>query len=346
MGSSRILLVHLPPACQPVARAAAQQAFPEAEIVECATLAEAFVTEPGRAPELLVLASPDETMATAAVQAIDAGGQLRWAVVILGGNLRDLAETVPPEEWTLPCLTRVFRSAFHQHELLRENLRLKGDLKTVARRVRHDLFTPIGCVATSAHVIEMLSPDDRETLGTMVDNIKVSSEEIGQLIERIAFVLRATADAPLPAPLDMGAVVAATLQQLDAEIKKAGASIALPDRWPEAKGVAPWLQVVWWNLIDNALKHSGRAPNVRLAWERVGDACRFSVIDRGDGIPVARRANLFRPFDRLHEQPAPGLGLSIVERLVALQGGICDYERQPDGASVFSFTLPAASTAT
>jgi signal transduction histidine kinase len=339
MRLSRIFLVRLPEACQSIARSAAALAFPHAEIVEAPTLAEAAVHAVVPA-ELLVLAEPDEATVATALQTVDVSGQPRWAVVILGTGWQDRAETIPPEEWTLPGLTRAFRSVVRQEQLLRENLRLKGDLRTVARRIRHDLFTPVGCVTTSAHVLEMLPPDDRTTAATMVDNIKASSLEITQLIERIAFVLRASADAPQPAPVEMGAIVAAAVKQVEPEATKAQATIVSAETWPTVHGVAPWLHVIWWNLLENALKYGGPAAQIRLEWEPVDGGWRFSVIDRGEGVPAGRRAQLFRPFDELHAQPAPGLGLSIVHRLVALQGGVCSYERRADRTSAFSFSLP------
>jgi K+-sensing histidine kinase KdpD len=44
----------------------------------------------------------------------------------------------------------------------------------------------------------------------------------------------------------------------------------------------------------------------------------------------------------LHELAAAGgLDLSIVQRLMELQGGNCGYENLPTGGSLFFFTLPA-----
>src|SRR5580692_8378843 len=155
MGVIRLFLVHLSAANRPAALVAARRAFPAADLVEVGTVAAAVAAGRGaRRSELLVLGEPDAAAVARAIQAVDASGMLRWAVVLLGGDLADLAETVPPEEWQPARLARVFRSAVLQHELWRENLRLQGDLKTVARRIRHDLWTPLGCIATSSHVVK------------------------------------------------------------------------------------------------------------------------------------------------------------------------------------------------
>lgn len=338
----RLFFSQMPPAADAVAREAAQEVFPEAEIVEVAGVDEAARWEETSHPDLLVLALPDPAAAVQAVQMTDAAGLPRWAVVILGRELGDLADTVPPEQWNAPLVGRVFRSAILQHELLRENLRLQGDLRTVAKRIRHDLFSPVGCICTSSQVLKIVLPAGATpSIAVMVRNIEDSSAEISQIIDRVSFVLRASADPALPAEVDMHEVLADTLEQLDREIRETGATMIKPPAWPEVFGVASWLQMIWWNLVHNALKHGGPKPTICLGWGAVDGGYRFFVADSGPGILEESRAMLFRPFDQLHLRPSPGLGLSIVHRLAGLQGGQCGYAPNAEGKSEFFFTLPA-----
>jgi signal transduction histidine kinase len=294
-----------------------------------------------RHPELLVLGEPDAVSAARAIQAVNASGLPRWAVVLLGGDSADLADTVPAGEWQPALLARVFRSAVLQHELEVENLRLQGDLKTVARRISHDLGAPLGCIGTASHVVKVsLAPAALRSVALMIENIEESSREISQILERVNLVLRASGDPPAPARIAMAGVVAGVLRQLAPAIQKAEAIVTKPALWPEVNGVERWLEVIWWNLLQNALQHGGPAPQVELGCAPEEGGYRFSVADRGAAILPVVAARFFRPFDQLHLLPAPGLGLSIVQRLVALQGGQCGYERRGDGASVFFFTLP------
>jgi signal transduction histidine kinase len=341
MRLTRLFFVHLSAASRPVSLAAGRAAFPEAEVIEAGTVEEAAQREGACHPELLVLAEPDHASVAGAVQAVDASGRPRWAVVILGRNFTELAETVPPEEWNPPLLARAFRSAVLQHELLHENLRLRGDLRTVAYRFSHDFYTPVGCIFTSAHVLELLPPTETSSFAAMIDNIKESSKEASRLVERICFVLRASADPTGPNLIDMHVVVAAVLKQLEEGIKRNGVTVTEASTWPEVHGVAPWLHVIWWNLLDNAVKHGSPGSEVRVAWSPAEDGYRFSVINPGNGAAPPVSIGPLRPFDQLHGLRAPGLGLAIVQRLVALQGGRCAYGRLADGSSEFSFTLPA-----
>jgi signal transduction histidine kinase len=343
MRNNRLFLVQMSPAARPVILAAATAAFPGARLVEVATVEEAAQHPAVRQPDLMILADPDELAAARAVQAADSGGLPRWAVVILGGTVPDLAETVPADEWSAPLLARVFRSTLLQHELLCENLRLRGDLRTVARRISHDLRTPVGCIHTSSSVLKVLPPDDAPAIGAMIQTIEDSSTELSRIIDRVSFVLKASADPSSPINVTMGPLVDRVLRELAPDIEQADATILQPVDWPEVAGVAPWLEAIWRNLVVNALKHGGPATEVQLGWSLDGGDYRFTVADRGPGISAQREQILFQPFDQLHLRPTPGLGLSLVQRLVSLQGGACGYARLADGSSVFHFTLPIAA---
>lgn len=72
---------------------------------------------------------------------------------------------------------------------------------------------------------------------------------------------------------------------------------------------------------------------------------RFWVRDNGPGLTPDQQAQLFTPFERLHQARAEGhgLGLSIVKRIVEKLGGEVGVESDgvPGQGSTFYFTLPA-----
>lgn len=330
-----IFLLDLPPKAKTAAEEAARLAFPHARIRIVTDQKEIFSENCPRC--LVVLGNPD----AASTLIGNAGGSPGRAVIVLDGAPSDVAETVPPEEWTAPLLARAFRSALLEQELVRENVRLRGDLKTVARRISHDLRTPVGCIYTTSDVFKELPPGDIESVTTMASVIKESAEEISQIVDRVSFVLKASADPIAPARVDAGGILAGVLKQLDADLHKAGATVNLPTSWPEVSGVTTWLQVVWTNLIRNAFQHGGPQARIDVTWQSENDMYRFSVNDHGGGVSESRLAGLFSRFDQLHSRHVPGLGLSVVERLVSLQGGQCGYENIPGGGGSFYFKLPA-----
>jgi signal transduction histidine kinase len=229
----------------------------------------------------------------------------------------------------------------HAAALERENARLRGDLLTLARRFSHDLRTPLGGIVSTAEAVkEILAQHDPSAVG-LADSLLNSAEEMTQLIKQVSFVARASAR-PLPkTAVHMAETVFAALQRLESRILKQQAAVKEPPSWPVVPGVMAWLEMIWWHLLLNALKHAGPNCRIELGWTEQENSLRFWIIDSGPGVPEALRGKLFKEFHTLHaDHDVPGLGLSIVQRLVELQGGTCGHESPDQGGALFFFTLP------
>lgn len=98
------------------------------------------------------------------------------------------------------------------------------------------------------------------------------------------------------------------------------------------------------NLVGNALAYGGRA-DILLA--EAGDEVELRVEDRGPGIPLAERENVFEPFYRVEasrnrESGGAGLGLTIVKQIVEGHGGRVVIEDRPRGGARLRVLLPKA----
>jgi signal transduction histidine kinase len=227
-------------------------------------------------------------------------------------------------------------------ELLRENARLGGDLLTVAVRVSHDLRTPLGGIVNIGELLQEILAEKEPAAVALVDSLFTSVDEMSKLIGQIRIITRATADPKPKERVNMAEIVSGVLQRLESRILKSSATVIEPGSWPEVNGVADWLEFIWWNFLANALQHAGEKPQIELNWRQEKNGVRFQVCDNGFGVPAEVRARLFQPFDSLHKPDSTyGLGLSVVQRLVDLQGGDCGHEPNPKGGSCFYFTLPA-----
>ena len=101
------------------------------------------------------------------------------------------------------------------------------------------------------------------------------------------------------------------------------------------------------NFISNAIKYTPRG-RVLVGCRRRGQQLQISIYDTGVGIPVQKRGEIFKEFHRL-EQGARiarglGLGLSIVERLARVLDHRIAIDSNAGGGSVFSVTVPVATT--
>jgi signal transduction histidine kinase len=220
-----------------------------------------------------------------------------------------------------------------------ENARLRGDLLTMASRVSHDLRTPLGGIMTATEVLREILAEKNLPI-TLTQSISDSVDDMTHLIKQISIISRATAD-PLPkGPVRMNEVIAFALQRVESRKLKKNAIIVDSDSWPQVNGVAKWLEEIWWNLLTNSLQHTTDNPRIELSWRKESSRHRFEICDNGGGVPEIIQKCLFRPFHTLHKpEGGKGFGLSIVQRLVELQGGNCGYEPRP-GGSCFFFSLP------
>ncbi len=108
------------------------------------------------------------------------------------------------------------------------------------------------------------------------------------------------------------------------------------------------LEMVFRNLIDNAVKYGGSVPVVEVE-SRFVDAETIStrIVDNGRGIPPKLRRKIFGRFVRLgseleRSQTGTGLGLFIVRTLVnRLHGNITVRDRGNQTGTVFEVQLPA-----
>jgi signal transduction histidine kinase len=102
------------------------------------------------------------------------------------------------------------------------------------------------------------------------------------------------------------------------------------------------IQLVFDNLIGNALRHSRSGDNVELSAAAQDRAVRFEVKDHGEGIPPEYQERIFEKFFRVPGTKGEGIGLGLYisrEIVLAHHGEMGVSSAQGEG-SCFWFTLP------
>lgn len=98
------------------------------------------------------------------------------------------------------------------------------------------------------------------------------------------------------------------------------------------------------NLVDNALRYSGRGAQVDVAVRREGTVAVLEVADSGPGIPEGDRERVLDRFQRGVSAPGggTGLGLAIVRTAVERHGGRLALDTSPLGGLRVRVELPLA----
>jgi CheY-like chemotaxis protein/anti-sigma regulatory factor (Ser/Thr protein kinase) len=109
-------------------------------------------------------------------------------------------------------------------------------------------------------------------------------------------------------------------------------------------GDATRIQDLLGHLLDNAIKFTHRG-SVDLKLTREDQVLKIEVRDTGIGIDPNRRARIFESFHQVdsglsRNYAGLGLGLALVQKLLALMGGEISAESEPDKGSTFTVRLP------
>ena len=150
-------------------------------------------------------------------------------------------------------------------------------------------------------------------------------------------------------PTDLAALTADLASVFRAAIERAGLTLVV-DTPPLSRPVHVdrdmWEKIVL-NLLSNAFKFTFDG-SIMIALGEAGGRVRLTVRDTGTGIPPGELPLIFDRFHRVENAKArthegSGIGLSLVQNLVALHGGVIEAESELGTGTVFTVTLPFGS---
>ena len=235
--------------------------------------------------------------------------------------------------------------------------------------VSHELRTPLSII--NGYLETMLEPDadaDPETVHRFHETMWKHGQRLRLILDDLMTLAR------LESPEGAGAMrlgsvslracvegVADRLAPVVAE-RRASVRVQVPGDLPSIDADADRLDQVFFNLIDNALRHAAppspgrngkRGPEIVVRAEldpAEAGSVHLTVADNGQGIPLADQPHVFERFYRVHkdrfrQSGGTGLGLSIVKHIVRSHGGQVSVESAPGSGATFHVRLPVSQGA-
>ena len=236
----------------------------------------------------------------------------------------------------------------HNNSLKNLNSKLKlinQDLEQFAYATSHDLQEPIRMIAGFSGLLKqkysgLLGDEGNDYLEIISEGAKRMSSLVSQIMtySRINNIEDEFEEASVVELVEQVAI------NLDLLLKERKAQLELDIGDIKIRCLPERMKMLFTNLITNGIKfNKNEEPNVRISTKEQEEDLYFEVADNGIGIDPKYLHLIFQPFKRLsnrEEYDGNGIGLSICKRITRQHGGFISYKTNPNGGSIFYFSLP------
>lgn len=256
-------------------------------------------------------------------------GKGQFDVEFQGGGYREIHELSD-------TMAQAARQLGRQDDLRRELL----------ANVSHDLRTPLTMIIGYAEAIRDLPGEDTP------ENIQVIIDEAARLNQLVTDLLDLSKLQAQSQPLDIQVFcltdsVREALARLDKLASAAGYQVIFrQDRKVYVRADELRLSQVIYNLVGNAIAHTGEDRRVVVDQLTRPGFVRIQVTDSGPGVPSEERQLIWERYykkSKNNRRPdmGSGLGLAIAKAALIQHGALYGVESGPDHGSIFWFELPA-----
>lgn len=223
---------------------------------------------------------------------------------------------------------------------------LEQELEAFSYSISHDLRAPLRSIDGYSRILQedytsRFDEEGRRILGVIMNNAK----RMGKLIDDLLEFGRLGRKTMQRKQVDMTGMVNSIMHELLAQEPDRNIDVNVHALHPAYADV-DMMRQVWFNLLENSIKYTGKKENARIAvrsYKTEEGEVFYEVRDNGEGFDMKYVGKLFGVFQRLHkiqDFSGTGVGLAIVSRIISRHGGRVWAEGAVNAGAVFSFTIP------
>lgn len=215
--------------------------------------------------------------------------------------------------------------------------------KQFTNEAAHELRTPLAVLRI--HSENAMAAEDEQSREQALRKMQLALDRSDRLIRQLLTQARIdNQQTPALANLALEPLLQSTLATLAPIALKKDQQLSLEGAGHlQVMGQAMLLELMFGNLIDNALRYTQVGGEIAVVVSQEGNRVRVDVRDNGPGIPTAALSRLCERFFRVNPQQGDGvgLGMAIVQRIAQLHGADLDIHNRPEGGLEVSVLLPS-----
>lgn len=224
------------------------------------------------------------------------------------------------------------------------------ELEAFSYSVSHDLRAPLrGIDGWSQALLEDCGAQLDATGQQYLARVRAETQRLGRLIDDLLQLARVSRADMHWESVDLSVLAQTVAGRIQALAPERQMVIQIEPNL-QVRGDPRLLEVVLTNLLDNAVKFTGKQPDPRIEFgcltapqaDNTDDAPVYFIRDNGAGFDIAYAQKLFGAFQRMHKTadfPGTGIGLATVQRIIHRHGGRIWAEAQVNQGATFYFTL-------
>jgi PAS domain S-box-containing protein len=209
---------------------------------------------------------------------------------------------------------------------------IEEKLRVVGGFSRHDGRNKLAIINANTYLANQALPQDHEAL----QYLREVESAVGQMVRIFDFAkIYEQIGLQKLEYIDVGACVKDAVHMfssLDVEVVNDCSGLKVL--------VDSVLRQLFYNLIDNSLKHDETVSQIRLYYEETKDELRLIYEDNGVGIPQTEKEKIFEEG----YGKGTGYGLFLIERMCEVYGWTIKENGKPSQGVRFIMTLPKAQT--
>jgi two-component system OmpR family sensor kinase len=223
----------------------------------------------------------------------------------------------------------------------------ENKLRRFVADASHELRTPLTAIRGFSELVRQGAVSGEEPTKEIIARIEGESKRMGALVEDLLLLARLDQAREMESkPVNLNEVVESAVVSARAAGPNHPVAYSAPSEELFALGDEPRIHQVVANLLANARAHTPAGTAIDVSLTRDSDGIRIAVADNGPGLSIEDQKKIFERFYRADpsrvrvDGEGSGLGLSIVDAVMAAHGGTVTVQSELGKGATFTLFFP------